>query len=236
MRAVCVHEPFRCLRSKALAVGRFSVKRSHGPACPAKQCLELGDDDPISAPIVAASLRRPCAHFLTPAALQAFRKSLPKLSFVSGEPFKPQIHARSRVGPAASPSANSRRIEMLISTRPWLFSVRKVTTPSRTSQHRVTDPLTRAELPSRLVPCRVVLGPCRETRSGAPGRVLHAECRIHFHQSALSSPAELTTHGIEESCAPALGWQPACRAPRAIRLRIGNQIRIWRAASSCLSA
>src|SRR5262249_29150793 len=51
---------------------------------------------PLSAARVAAALRKPCAERRdNPAALHAFRNSLPKLSLVRGLPRSPQIYVRS---------------------------------------------------------------------------------------------------------------------------------------------
>jgi hypothetical protein len=65
------------------------------PPCQPKMASSSATVAPLFAALVAPILRTPWADFLTPAALQASRKTLPKDSFANGPPFSPQMKARS---------------------------------------------------------------------------------------------------------------------------------------------
>jgi|SoiMethySBSTD1v2_1073268.scaffolds.fasta_scaffold08182_16 hypothetical protein len=78
---------------------------------------------PFSAALVAPILRQPCAERLCrPAITHACLNALPKLSFLNGLPFLPQMKARSPIGPASSVRRRTGGIGRLTVMSPWRTS------------------------------------------------------------------------------------------------------------------
>src|SRR5262245_58828461 len=96
---------------------------------------------PVLAARVAPILRRPCADFFIPAALQASENALPNDSLVKGLPFALLMKVRSPVGPCAIASCNSGNIGKFTSVA--VFSVRIVAITSRTCWRPIRTSPTR---------------------------------------------------------------------------------------------